>query len=377
MEHTPWSVIQSTEAFIQEHVGTQCNFIIRPQWRYNYSISEDYVSKYKELFDSLTPWISAADLGGRIGDVANKRIYCISFPRVEKMNILSHVNWGHEVGHILGSVWERTHFSALWASEEGTILARARSLLPTGTSSADANLKTAQFLDKTMMLTKRAFSEFISDAVGMHLFGPAAFASLAEFSCRYELDHNPAESNGYPPWRYRLRRIGNGSVVPITLGSRILWHRKLVRYIQWNRQWEALTKDTTDQTVIASDHGCQEAYRVVEVHWPDVWRDVLQQLDPALRVPYDITSRYAAVGALIDRIGRGLPPNEYGRWPDMQPALIADIWNAAWACKVTRSISSADDYEDHLRVLFQLTLKAIEASHVQMTFGKKRIPDTT
>ncbi len=74
MEHTPWSVIQATEAFIQEHVGADCNFIIRPQWRYNYSISEDYVSKYKELFDSLTPWLSAADWSARIGKIATKKI---------------------------------------------------------------------------------------------------------------------------------------------------------------------------------------------------------------------------------------------------------------------------------------------------------------
>jgi hypothetical protein len=35
IEHIPWSVVQAMESFIQEHVGTDSNFIIRPQWRYN------------------------------------------------------------------------------------------------------------------------------------------------------------------------------------------------------------------------------------------------------------------------------------------------------------------------------------------------------
>ncbi len=285
------------------------------------------------------------------------------------MNILTHVNWGHEVGHILGFEWERKHFSLLWAGEEARIIALARKTLPTGISTADANIKTAQFLTKTMLLTQRAFSEFISDAVGVHIFGPAALASLAEFSCRYSLDEDPAESNGYPPWRLRLRRIGGGLTVKMTAISRLVWHRKLVRFMQWTRQWEALTKVTSDQVVIASDPRCAEAYRIVDTHWRDVWQKVLEQLPLSLRAPYDLASRHDAVGNLIDRIGRGLPPNEYGRWPNMQTALIADIWNAAWACKVTRTVSSADEYDDHLRMLFHLTLKAIEASHIQRTFG--------
>jgi len=233
-----------------------------------------------------------------------------------------------------------------------------------------ANLATAQFLETTMMLTKRAFSESISDAVGVHLFGPAALASLAELSCQFDLDDNPAKSDGYPPWRYRLRRILDGSTVDITLGSRILWHRKLVRYIQWNRRWEALVRDDSDKKVIASDRYCREAYRVFEGHWPSVWQAVLQQLPDELRVPYDLGSRHAIVGDLIERIGRGVPPNEYGRWPDCQPAQIADIWNAAWACKVTHPPSSSEEDEEYLRVLFQLTLKAIEASYVQTDFAK-------
>ena len=369
MEHIPWSVVQAMESFIQEHVSTACNFIIRPQWRYNYSISEDYVAKYKQLFDSLAPWISAADWNARVGSVAAKRIYCISFPRVEKMNILTHVIWGHEVGHILGGVWEKTHFSPLWSSETPQVVARADATKPTGLTLAQENLRKARFLEETMTLTKRALSELISDAVGAHLFGPAAVASLAEFSCRHDLDSSPAESNGYPPWRYRLRKISHYSDMNLNLASRLLWHRQLFRYIQWTQEWKALTKETSDLLVIAAKPQSAEAYRIVETHWDTIWNSVLQQLPPHLRAGYDIRSRYVIVGDLIDRIGRGIPPNEYGRWPDSNPALIADIWNASWASKVTRSSSSQVGYDENLRMLYHLTLKAIEASYIHRSFG--------
>jgi hypothetical protein len=369
IEHIPWSVVQAMESFIQEHVGTDCNFIIRPQWRYNYSISEDYVAKYKELFDSLAPWISAADWEARVGLIATKRIYCISFPRVEKMNILTHVIWGHEVGHILGGVWEKTHFSALWTSEAPQVVSKADATKPAGLTLVQENLRKARFLDETMTLTKRALSELISDAVGAHLFGPAAVASLAEFSCRHDLDSSPAASNGYPPWRYRLRKISQYSAIDLNLVCRALWHRQLFRYIQWTQKWKAITNETSDLAVIAANPRSAEAYRIVETHWDTIWKNVLKQLPPGLRSKYDIRSRYRIVGDLIDRVGRGVPPNEYGRWPDSNAALIPDIWNASWACKVTRSASSPTEYDENLRILFHLTLKAIEASHIHRIFG--------
>jgi hypothetical protein len=220
-----------------------------------------------------------------------------------------------------------------------------------------------------MTLTKRALSELISDSVGAHLFGPAAVASLAEFSCRHDLDSSPIDSNGYPPWRYRLRKISEYVPINLNLTSRVLWHRQLFRYIQWTQQWKVIINDTSDVAVIAANPQSAEAYRIVDTHWAAIWHNVLQQLPSHLRASYDIRLRYRIVGELIDRIGRGIPPNEYGCWPHSSPALIPDIWNAAWACKVTRSTASPEEYNENLRMLFHLTLKAIEASHIHRTFG--------
>src|SRR5205807_928518 len=109
-------------------------------------------------------------------------------------------------------------------------------------------------------------------------------------------------SEGYPPWRYRLRRISQYSITKNNSFLRFFWHRKMVRYLAWTRQWEVLTKETPDQAVIAADSRCCEAYRIVEAFWPKVWDSVLQQMPPEHRAPYDIAERHSIIGDLIDRI---------------------------------------------------------------------------
>lgn len=84
--------------------------------------------------------------------------------------------------------------------------------------------------------------------------------------------------------------------------------------------------------------------------------------------------RHQIVGELIDRIDRGVPPNETGIWPDTQPATMADIWNAAWSCKVERFAKTVEpDFDDYLETIFLLTLKAVETSYVHRTFGPRVI----
>lgn len=121
IEQTPWSMIQATEAFFKAHTPKECCFIIRPQWSYNYGIRSAFVETLRDCFNSLTEWIQVAEWEQAIGEISKYRIYCISFPRVERMNVLMHVNWGHELGHILASNWLNNQFPDLWKKAEDGI----------------------------------------------------------------------------------------------------------------------------------------------------------------------------------------------------------------------------------------------------------------
>jgi hypothetical protein len=377
IEQTPWSIVQATESLLQAHVGPECRFIIRPQWPYNYGLDGEFIASYHKRIETLSGWISISQWKKRISNSYNHRIYCISFPRVEKMNVLAHVNWGHEVGHILATNWLTNHFPRLWKARFRGVQKRVRKDIlsqfvdgykpPIGWVTA----RVADVLNETMHLTQKAFKELISDSVGAHLFGPATLASLGEFSCHNKFDAGPLQSRGYPPWRYRLRLIVQAVMPSIKKAKTREWHPTLRRYAAWLKHWEHLTTDKTDIKRINEDVRTREAYELVQEKWPNVWKQVLATLPKNVKAPYRLPDRHKHVGELIDRLKRDIPPNETGTWPDTQPASLADIWNAAWAFKIAKFTKSSAYDDDYLATLFQLTLKAIEASYVHSTFGRR------
>lgn len=118
--NTPWSMIQATEQFLKKQAGSSTDFIIRPQWSYNYSLTGDFVEVYRTNIQALT-WIPTASWEALIGTLAQHKIYCIGFPRIERLNCLLHANWGHEIGHIVAKEWIDNNFDQLWQSQKTQI----------------------------------------------------------------------------------------------------------------------------------------------------------------------------------------------------------------------------------------------------------------
>ncbi len=375
IEQTPWSVVQATEGFLQAHVGIRCKFIVRPQWHYNYALVGDFVEAYRKQITELADWLPLPTWRKRMGGALATQIYCISFPRVEKMNVLSHVNWGHEVGHILAREWLKTGFGNLWKVNSPGIRKRIRAAVlkpyegPYKLPGVVVNAKVAGLLKETMHLARATLKELISDAVGAHLFGPAALASLGEFSCHNILDANPLQCRGYPPWRYRLRAISKAVVPSLKKADKTAWQDILTTYARWIEEWAEISKPKNDHKIIDADMRSKEAYALVEANWARIWRQVLSQLPKDLQKPYRLQSRYHLVRELIERLEGGIPPNETGIWPDTEPAQLADIWNAAWACKIYHFKNTSEaSLDEYLTKLFQLTLKAFEASYVHSQY---------
>ncbi len=377
-EETPWSIVQPTEEFLQSHLRVKCKFIIRPQWSYNYGLLSGLIEAYTTDIKALSEWISLEEWKDAIGSSAEDRVYCVSFPRIEKMNVLSHVNWGHEVGHILAADWLRSEFPSLWKQFEPQLTKILRDDyvygIPAGVTIPDDLISegVADAVKRTMHLARTAFKELICDAVGVHLFGPATLASLAEFSCHRVPDASPLQTGGYPPWRYRLRMISNTVIKDIITADTADWHHTLAGYVSWIQEWHELLKSESDKAILESSVRTKEAYRMVEQHWSTVWSQVVTDLPDTVRKPYKLTSNRMVVEELIERLRHGIPPNETGSWPTNHPASLADIWNAAWACKIQHFRGEKGEIlDEHVETLSHLTLKAIEASYVQKTFGPR------
>ena len=382
IEQTPWSMIQSTEAFLKQHTPEGCCFILRPQWSYNYSIRGPFVETLRAWFASLGDWMPLSELETALSDVAKSRIYCVSFPRVERMNVLMHVNWGHEVGHILASDWLQRRFADYWAKKEASIKGRIVRYYDDANLTPQEELLKTIYIDKyvstamkeTMELTQSGLRELISDFVGAHLLGPASLACLGEYSARYDLDANPLRCGYYPPWRMRLRLIaevldadlvekdvfaGNSECRPIILP-----------YINFLHQVRELGASDKDKIEIGADIRTKEAYNLIEQLWPTVKAEVLITLPKGSQTPYHLKSHLHTINELALRLRDGITPNETGAWPDTTPALLADIWNAAWAYSRLRLSDDSNwvtpnNFDD----LFRLVLKAMEVSYVHTTYG--------
>jgi len=382
IEQTPWSMVQATEAFLKQHTPKECCFILRPQWSYNYGIKGAFVETLRACFASLGKWMPLSDWEQAVGESGKCRIYCISFPRVERMNVLMHVNWGHEVGHILATDWLTAEFDGLWAQAKDVIQHRIKMNYENANRSPQEELLKKIYRDQyvsetmkeTMELTRSGFKELISDFVGAHLLGPAALACLGEFSVRFKLDANPCACGRYPPWRMRLRTISEVVTKDLVeedcFAGNSEYRALILPYVRFLQKVRDLASENDDVLEINADIRTLEAYKVIQQNWPAVQEEVLTFLPTESQAPYQLKQNLGVIHELVLRLKQGIPPNETGTWPDMAPAAIADIWNAAWAYSCLRleenpSWGTPSNFDD----LFRLVLKAIEVSYVQTKFG--------
>ena len=385
---TPWSMVQAAERFFAAQTGPNTHFIIRPQWAFNYGIVGEFVEVCRENIKMLT-WIPMAEWEQAIGELANKQIYCISFPRLHRLNVLSHANWGHEVGHIVVGRWMATHFEDIWTEEEGEIKSAIDKDVRSSPPPVIELLKDvaiqraiAQKMTLAMEVARQGIEELACDAIGVHLLGPAALASVSGFCSRYFLDESPVERGQYPPWRYRLRLMMDACAEdlqdhPPEDGSVEGYPSTAIRaYIQSLKSLESIVADSSDRTILSRDVITREVYRMMERRWPKIRADIIGQLPPNSSSPYRLHSRHDQVDSLVAKLAKDLPPNEVGYWPSTAAASLQDILNAAWAFKADREANDVNwglSVDNHSK-LFRLVLKAIESSFVASTFGPRMKP---
>jgi len=385
MTQTPWSMVQATEAFLKRHVGDTHHFLIRPQWTFNYGIVGDFPQVYRTELGALS-WIPLSEWEKLIGLDSDQKIFCISFPRSERLNAIWHVSWGHELGHILVREWLQDEFDKLWRLEDGKIRTEIEKELSRNPPQfiaplfKDTFIKSiaAQQTKQAMEIARQGLEELICDAVGVHLLGPAVLAFVCEFSARFSPDESPLRCGSYPPWRYRIRLMVEACKEDFEPRTVIHDGRKFQypgpeahHYIDWLKEASSFVSTNKDKEILEGNIVTREAYRVIETNL----RMGINQTLGHLRTPiaqYRLHDRIMAINDLVQKLKKRLPPNEVGTWPHASPARLEDILNAAWAFRVAKCTTdpkwgTPDDHEE----MFRLVLKAIEASYVHSTFGPK------
>jgi len=387
--HTPWSMIQATEYFLKKQVGNNCHFIIRPQWSYNYSLLGEFVEYHRTSIQSME-WLpfSKWEEGLAHISLADDRIYCIAFPRIERLNALLHANWGHELGHIVAARWIHANFDQIWSAAEDGVKTRigdaVRNTLP---ASIEQELfkdliieqSISDMANTTMEAARHGLTELICDAIGVHLLGPAALAACLEFSAGLSLDENPLQCRNYPPWRYRLRLMLRACDEDLKRKNIQVDGQEhdypgdlLGPFCEWLTEARQLITDAADEPAWRQGIVVREAYTLIEQEWEKIRNEVLDVLPSRAEKPYRLCERLAIVENLAKKLYDDIPPNEVGCWPNATPAQLEDIVNAAWVFKLKKqSENSAWGSPSDFEKLCRLVLKAIEAGFVDSEFGSR------
>jgi len=301
---------------------------------------------------------------------------------------LLHANWGHEVGHIIASKWIESNFDQLWQAEETRIRNKIeqeiqqeiqRNPPPVDPlfSKFVVQEMAADQVNDAMQAAKQGLTELICDAIGVHLFGPAALAAAVEFSAPLSIDESPLKCDMYPPWRYRIRKMVEmceqdlqESSVKLDVDN-VKYPGPIIKpFWNWLRETTYLVQNTADTQSVDSAISTREAYRVIQSRWQQIRGQALKLLPEESKEPYRLFRGVRDIEDLVNRLEQDTPPNEIGTWPDNSPASLEDILNAAWVFKIRKMCQdpdwgSVDDFEK----LFRLVLKATEVSFVHRTFG--------
>lgn len=376
---TPWSLVQPAEELLKLVAGPGNHFIIRPTWSYNYSIRGDFWGLYRRYLEPHK-WFSLDIVRQRAGISDNERIYCISFPRIERTNALLHANWGHEIGHILVARWLGDKFDTEWKAAEPEMKKEFEPGVRMSPPPADELFKEraiqdeiAKLTNATRLVAQQGMTELLCDHVGGHLFGPAALASMLEFAARFSLDAPPeSSSQNYPPWRYRIRQIVQSCKADLEDHPEIGYPPpKLKPLIEWLREGRSIAASRPDEVFIRNKPVSKHAYDFISNRWNAAAAHVIGMLPPALSKPYCLFERFATVLALMERIEHRLPPNTVGDYPG-SPASLQDILCAGWAYKALQiQCDPAWGKYDDFELLSKLLLKGIESSFVHATWGEK------
>lgn len=366
-DKTPANLVLPLER-IGEAVLPGSKFIISRQWRYNYTVIE-----LRQLLESPLRAILSPNECDRLLTKLSPNLYAMSFPAIERENVLLHVNFAHEVGHPL----EAQYFLPERAA---SVLIELRRRIEREMPGAGV-VRLVSTIGRASELTDAATRELFSDAISASVFGPSALFALSEVARLSESMDEIAEDM-HPPWRLRLRHIvkvlqerGFLDQEDFTLKA---WPEATTglpndvkrKVDDWLAEIGDITSQTSDRQAIAGDIAARCAYEIVERTLPDVREFARANLAD----PYTCEEFRDDVPELLGRLFHDLPPNQIEEAHNkVRPVKVASILAAGWLFRLAELLSLADqpprDYTQRVGLLNRLILKALELKTIQDHFG--------
>ncbi len=373
----PWSLTQPLEKLSSEFLP-KATLMLRPQWKYNYSISSHDLGQY---YQSILSKILGAKKAEGLFAGFPKDFHIISFPSIERKTALFHTDLGHEIGHLVAKDYleEESRQSRYLIDLSNQVLEEVRKKQKTPLTPLEEEIAVTEVLRRVVAIRRRGLEELISDIFGVKLFGLAALLALFEMSLADPLDDLPdQETNFYPPWRTRLR-----------LGFLALEQARFIPVARPHYTFSGIEKvltcvdarvdtirqtvsSSTDKELINDNWVLKIAYDSIHTSLVEVEKFLNRRFGGKFATSEDL---YSQVFPLVHRLKEGILPNAIEDSATRSvPAETAAILNAAWFYRLSflsepfeessDSLSFAQKYE----ILNRLTLKALELSHLQKKF---------
>lgn len=335
-----------------------------PQSAYNYSIV-DLLNVVKKSSKHL---LSGEDAEEIFGDTP--AINLISFPRIERDNVLLHAIFGHEIGHPFADQYlsqddigkNSAKFQAQLTRATARVEKEISNRLDPNSQFADQFDVRSRLVGQVIEIRRRGLQELLSDAVSVQVFGPSAIFAAREIFMTSSLDAPPELPSWYPPDRYRLRLMIN---VAKELGH---WAtlKKVAPHIDDSlSHLEKLVGDHSDTQALEQDLLTSIAYDWLAEVLDDAVEFTLNLTKAAAYSPKDIENE---VPKLLRRVPLDIPPSEIGF--ATKPTSV-DWRSSILASWVYRFHQLGSETFDATKLL-NITRKAIEHVLLREKFSEVR-----
>lgn len=367
-EQTPRALAQIIETLCKK-LQPGAKIFVWPQAEYNYTI-RDLLPSIKSTLENL---LTEEDQRLLFQDFPVS-INLVSFPRIERDDILLHAIFGHELGHPIADQFlsqESVRFKDKYEKCLEGVQQRINEQVQK--TSADEvpilQFEKVQRITKTVhYMRRRGLEELISDVAGVYLFGPSALFAMYDIVLMESLDQLPEGHAAYPPHRYRLRlmmqileREGYSDALKEVGNHSELGFEK-ENIISMLKMLKNITENKDDEDKIKSNPEVHLAYEWLS----DTMEDAIAFTREALvEVLYDKERIKKEVPDLIARIAMGIPPNEINVYPNLQVVDWRSAILSAWLYKINgKKMGKKKEPEDiggsDIERLQNITLRAVE-----------------
>jgi hypothetical protein len=362
-------------AFLIEHlvkcVKPGAEVLLWPQSGYNYSLRR-ILPQLKHLVENILP----QEANDRIFSKFNAEVFVISFPRIERNNTLTHVVFGHEVGHIIADEFlEYELTTSDYQASLGKLMQQITAAFPQ--QNAIPNLhELTQYTNLVLLVRKRALQELLSDMTQWLFFGPSALFASFGILFSSSLDAPPSDPSFYPPSRQRLRllydlfvRSNVKAELDKVLTSTNLSSTK-AQYDLFIGSISEIVSSDSDQQFLRTDPILKIAYDWIEATLPSAQKWTEARLTNYI---FD-QGTIAHISGLIERLDLSIPPNECGVYPNENCATWQLAFLSGWLYKLQGVRVTGDKTtqftEKEASNIDALVLRAIENIFLSNRYAK-------